>query len=179
MCWYNQQVALGVCSRGYAVFGRSTVKVVGMSGSQDDFPLKLKVCVCSSQRWLAVSRLQSNLQRWQEHQYCQEHEVLELVGHLLLILLCWCRDLQFCVTSWLSSRGLSLFGVLPVMAKRGSCRMKAKIHVPAVRSDCNWRLVSLMVSSYFSFFLALGSSSRHRLNFLRYIKYSVHWGTIN
>lgn len=54
--------------------------------------------------------------------------------------------------------------------------MKAKIHVPAVRSDCNLRLASLTVSSYFSFFLALGSSSRHRTNFLYYMKYSVHLG---
>lgn len=47
MYWYNQQAAWGVCSRGYAVFGRSTVKAVGRSGSQDDFLLKLKVCVVS------------------------------------------------------------------------------------------------------------------------------------
>lgn len=41
--------------------------------------------VCSFQRWLPVLSLQSNLQRWQEHQYSQEHEVLEPVGRLLLV----------------------------------------------------------------------------------------------
>lgn len=54
--------------------------------------------------------------------------------------------------------------------------MKAKIHVPAVRSGCNLRLVSLTVSFHFSFFPTLGSSSRHRSDFLYYIKYSVHLG---
>lgn len=54
--------------------------------------------------------------------------------------------------------------------------MKAKILVPAVRSGCNLRLVSLTVSSYFSFFTTLESSSRHRSNFLYYIKYSLQLG---
>lgn len=44
---YSQQVALDVRSHGYALFGRSKIKGVGLFDSQDFFPLKLNMCVDS------------------------------------------------------------------------------------------------------------------------------------
>lgn len=103
--------------------------------------------------------------------------MLEPLGHLLLVFYYVDAEMYSFVElpEYLTEGYLSL-GVVPVKAKRGPCRMKAKIHVPAVTSGCNLRLVSLTVSSYFSFFPTHGSSSRHRSNFLHYLKYSVHLG---